>query len=127
MPNKPVLLVGLHQDAVDYTKWPDLSPDKLKQAFSDVRSQLAAAGYDAHWCLLHAPTKPHTDANQTLTQALAEHRPDVVLIGAGVRADPDHHILFEQLINTIHAEASNAKIAFNTSPFDSVEAVQRWA
>ena len=33
---------------------------------------------------------------------------------------------FENLLNVVHAQAPNAKICFNSSPTDSVEAVQRW-
>jgi hypothetical protein len=35
-------------------------------------------------------------------------------------------LLFEKLINPVHARAPNAKICFNTTPSDTVEAVQRW-
>ena len=122
MHTKSILLVGLHPDAVDYAKWPELSDDKLRTAFEQVRTELTTTGFNAHWCLVGAGP----EANDTLADALAKHTPDVVLLGAGVRTDPDHHLLFEQLINTIHAAAPHAKIAFNTSPFDSAEAVARW-
>jgi hypothetical protein len=34
--------------------------------------------------------------------------------------------LLERLLNLIHALAPTAKICFNTTPEDSLEAVQRW-
>jgi hypothetical protein len=49
-----------------------------------------------------------------------------VLIGAGVRTDDEYVLLFETLLNVVHTHASKAKICFNTGPFDSVNAVQRW-
>jgi hypothetical protein len=58
---------------------------------------------------------------------LEEKKPDIVLIGAGVRTDRDHYLLFERLINLVHEHAPQARLAFNTLPFDSVEAVERWA
>ena len=50
---------------------------------------------------------------------------DCVLMGAGLRA-PTQLLLFEKLLNLVHARAPLAKICFNTTPADSAEAVQRW-
>jgi hypothetical protein len=50
---------------------------------------------------------------------------DCVLIGAGLHA-PERLLLFEKLLNVVHAHAPTAKICFNTTPADSDEAVQRW-
>jgi hypothetical protein len=49
------------------------------------------------------------------------------MIGAGVRKDEEHFLLFERLINVIHECAPSSKIAFNTRPTDSDVAVRRWA
>jgi hypothetical protein len=46
------------------------------------------------------------------------------MIGAGLRA-PSQLLLFEKLINLVHERAPRAAICFNTSPADTVEAVQR--
>ena len=62
-----------------------------------------------------------------LAETLQETSFDVVLIGAGVRRDDDHFLVFEQLVNIIHEFAPQARIAFNTGPTDSAAAVQRWA
>jgi hypothetical protein len=35
-------------------------------------------------------------------------------------------LLFEKIINLVHALAPNAKICFNSNPADSAAAVQRW-
>ena len=52
---------------------------------------------------------------------------DVVMIGAGVRKDDEHFLVFEQLVNVVHEHAPRARIAFNTGPTDSTAAIQRWA
>ena len=52
---------------------------------------------------------------------------DVVLIGAGVRKDEEHFLVFERLVNVVHEHAPHARMAFNTGPMDSAAAVQRWA
>jgi hypothetical protein len=49
------------------------------------------------------------------------------MIGAGVRLDPDHFLLFEKLVNVVHRHApASVKICFNTRPNNTIEAVQRW-
>jgi hypothetical protein len=48
------------------------------------------------------------------------------LIGAGLRADHSQLLLFEKIINLVHALVPGARICFNTQPSDSLEAVQRW-
>nr|WP_010131541.1 hypothetical protein [Microbulbifer agarilyticus] len=120
---KRVVLIGLRADVVDYEKWPELSKEKLESAFQRVLEELTQSGYDAHWCL----TDTGDTAEAQVTEALQKVNPDVVLVGAGVRTDPDHFLLFEKVINLIHQHAPNAAIAFNSLPFDSVEAVQRWS
>jgi len=57
---------------------------------------------------------------------LQAEEPDVVIIGAGVRKDDDHFLLFEKLINTIRINRPEAAIAFNTLPTDTIDAVKRW-
>ena len=118
-----VLLVGLRSSAVDYEKWPQLSPEKLEAAFEQVHAELQQHGYDARWCL----TDAGETAEQQLTGDLRDYEPDIVLIGAGVRTDPDHLLLFERMINLVHRELPATRIAFNTLPYDSVEAVRRWS
>jgi hypothetical protein len=51
---------------------------------------------------------------------------DCILIGAGVRANPGNFMLFEKLINVVHEHAPQARICFNTSPNDTVDAIKRW-
>lgn len=117
-----VLMIGLAAEHVDFVKWPELTLEKLERSFVDTVNQLNELGYTAEWCL--------TDTGQTAAQVvrskLMERRNDVVVIGAGVRKDPDHLLLFETIINTIIEVSPWSRIAFNTLPFDTPEAVQRW-
>ncbi len=119
---KYILLIGLKASAVNYSKWPDLSVEKLEAAFKQILADLTEAGYRARWCLVDATFQ----AEQQVRESLAQEPPEVVVIGAGVRTDPDHFRLFEKVINVVHTEAPAARIAFNTNPFDTVEAVRRW-
>ncbi|MGF1484815.1 MAG: hypothetical protein ACFBZ8_10685 [Opitutales bacterium] len=117
-----VLMIGLRSDAVDFEKWPELTKEKLETAFAQILQAFTELGFVAQWCL----TDRGETAEAQVREALAAQVPDVVLIGAGVRTDPDHFLLFEKVINLVHRDAPQARIAFNTLPFDSVEAVQRW-
>lgn len=120
---KKVLLIGLRSDCVDYEKWPQLTPEKLESAFETVAAELTENGYLAVWCL----TDQGETAKEQVEKALKTEEPNIVLVGAGVRTDPDLLLLFEQIINVIHKHAVHAKIAFNTLPYDSLQAVKRWS
>ena len=120
---KKILLIGLHPDCVDYEKWPQLTPEKLEMALEDVISQLKKEGYRGVWCL----TDQGISAADQVEKSLKDENPDIVLVGAGVRNDPDLLILFEKVINAIHEHAPRASIAFNSLPYDSVEAIKRWS
>lgn len=117
-----VLLVGLQSLSVDFIKWPHLSVGKLEKAFIKVIEELTKKGFTATWC--------HTDTGETaeekLTESIESFDPDLVVVGAGIRTDPDLFLLFEKLINIIHKKALRASIAFNTNPFDTIEAINRW-
>jgi hypothetical protein len=73
-------------------------------------------------CLLNGD-----DAAEAITtQHLKSRRFDCVVIGAGLRDSKQQMLLFERVINTIHKQAPNAKICFNSTLADTAEAVQRW-
>jgi hypothetical protein len=117
-----VLLVGWNPDAVDYSKWPELNPEKLRAGLEGDRDKMNTLGYDAKLGLIdNAET-----ASDTVIDLLAEKDYDCVLIGDGIRTISEYILLFETLINTVHQHAPHAKICFNTGPFDSVDAIKRW-
>ena len=117
-----VLLVGWNPDVVDYSKWPGLTPEKLKAALEADRAKFEALGYDAELGLIDSAET----SDLTLRKLLKTKRRDCVLIGAGVRTIPEYLQTLERLLNTFHECAPNAKLCFNSGPFDSVDAVQRW-
>ncbi|MEO1020805.1 MAG: hypothetical protein AAFY56_24475 [Pseudomonadota bacterium] len=119
---KKVLMIGLDPAVVDYSRWPGLTAEKLERGLRAEEQRLNGSGYDARVCFIdHGET-----AVATVSKALAETAFDCILIGAGVRTDPEEFRLFETLINVVHEQAPAAKLCFNTSPTDSVDAVQRW-
>ncbi|MEM8874245.1 MAG: hypothetical protein AAGD32_08285 [Planctomycetota bacterium] len=123
MSQTKVMLIGLKTSAVDFEKWPQLTPEKLEAGFKDLLNELAAQGFEPRNCLVDTGET----AEQVVVETLDEFAPDVVVIGAGVRNDPDHLLLFEKVINLVVRHAPGCRIAFNTLPFDTVDAVRRWA
>ena len=117
-----VLLVGWNPDVVDYSKWPELTPEKLRAGLEGDRHKMNDLGYEAKLGLINTAET----ASESVIDLLSEKTYDCVLIGAGVRTVDEYVLLFENLINTVHQHAPQAKICFNTGPFDSVDAVQRW-
>lgn len=119
---KKVLMVGWHPSVVDYSKYPGLTAEKLEGALRADEDKLNNLGYDASIGFIFSGD---TAADQ-LIETLKATAFDVVLIGAGVRKDDDHFLVFEKLVNIVHEHAPQARIAFNTGPTDSDAAVQRW-
>ena len=120
---KKVLMVGWHPTVVDYSKYPGLDADKLDAALRADERKLNDLGYDAAIGFIFSGET----ATEQLEQTLKETTYDVVMIGAGVRKDDDHFLIFEKLVNVVHEHAPKARIAFNTGPMDSDAAIQRWA
>lgn len=120
-----VLAVGLHPDAVDFSRVaiPGLTKEVLAAAIEAERVRLEGLGYRVRMLLIDTGKT----AEAAVQQALERDSYDCVMIGAGVRTAPDQFLLFEKLINVIHRHAApSVKICFNTRPSDSAEAVQRW-
>jgi hypothetical protein len=119
---KTVLAVGLDPAFADFTQFPQLTPDLIKTFIDAQLDRLRGMGYEVESCLV--------DLGDTAERVLDEHLNgrsfDCVVIGAGLRDDPKQLLLFEKLLNIVHARAPGAKICFNSTPADTAEAVQRW-
>jgi hypothetical protein len=119
--SKTVLALGLDPAFGDFKATPQITPE-LVRAFIDAQiERVRGLGYEVRSCLV--------DTGETAEAAVAREldatRFDAVLFGAGLRA-PEHLLLFERLINLVHARAPGAKLCFNSKPADTAEAVQRW-
>jgi len=116
-----VLALGLDPAFADYSTMPGLTPALVGAYIDSQLERLREAGYEVQRCLV--------DSGDTAEAVTAAHLDsgnyDCVMIGAALR-DPARLLLFEKLINLIHAKALSAKVCFNTAPTDTVEAVQRW-
>ena len=122
---KSVLVVGLDPALIDFSApgyAPGMSAAKVLAGLESSEDELTGLGYDVQTCL----TDFGETAEAVVERRLEQKRFDCVLIGAGVRANPDNLLLFEKLINVVHEHAPRAKLCFNTLPSDTAAAVQRW-
>jgi hypothetical protein len=121
--DKKVLMIGLDPKVVDYAHLPvKLDEPTLRAALAADEKRLRDIGYDAKWLLIDRGET----AEAVVSAALTDKKFDCVLIGAGIRTIPPLFLLFEKLINVVHAKAPQAKICFNTVPEDTAVSVQRW-
>ena len=118
-----MVMIGLDPEVVDYSKWPGLTREKLEAGSADFRAALDELDYRNVYCLVDGGE----GSVDVVVEALQEHRPDLVFVGAGIRIDTDFFLLFEQLINAVHQHAPQARITFNTGISDSADALRRWA
>jgi len=117
-----VLAIGMDPAWVDLQGHPEITPDIVRRYIETEIERLRAGGYDATTCQI----EPGEAAETTVRGALSSRRFDCVVVGAGLREPPSLLLLFEQVINLVHALAPQARICFNTTPADTTEAVQRW-
>ncbi|WP_413288057.1 hypothetical protein [Bdellovibrio sp. HCB337] len=126
MAAKKVLAIGFDPNLLDFSS-PELAPmqlnaEKVMMGLNADQDRLKKLGYDSDLCLVDLGET----AEKTVSNILNAKKYDCVLIGAGVRTNPKFFLLFEKLINVVHAEAPQAKICFNTKPADTAESIQRW-
>ena len=124
---KSVLSVGLQPQLIDfadpaYAAFPGMTAEKVQGGLDRDIAALNALGYDARLCL----TDFGETAEDVIRATLQKKRYDCVVIGAGVRTIDKNFLLFEKVLNVVHENAPQARICFNTGPFDTAEAVLRW-
>jgi len=106
----------------DYAAYPGMDAVKVLAGLKASEDSLTDRGYDVQMCL----TDFGETAETVVRDELEQKRFDCIVIGAGIRTIAGNFLLFEKLINLVHAHAPQAKLCFNTGPTDTVEAVQRW-
>ncbi len=124
---KSVLSVGLQPQLINFTDpayaaFPGMTAEKVQGGLDKDIAALNALGYDAQLCL----TDFGETAEDVIRATLQKSHYDCIVIGAGVRTIDKNFLLFEKVLNVVHEHAPQARICFNTGPFDTAEAVQRW-
>ena len=121
-----VVMIGLDPAVVDfadpaYAKFPGLDAGILAAALERDRQALLDRGYEA----VYSFWDKSEGAERAVTTDLQRHRPDCVMIGAGVRFNPALTPLFERLVNLVREHAPQARLCFNSGPYDTADAVER--
>jgi hypothetical protein len=124
--SKKVLLIGFDPELLDFSS-PELAPmnltaEKVRAGVAAELERLRSLGYESQGCFVDLGET----AEAVVASRLGEQAYDCVIIGAGIRANPTYFLLFEKLLNIVHELAPRARIAFNTKPTDTVDAVRRW-
>jgi hypothetical protein len=123
--DKSVLVVGLDPALIDFSSPgypPGMDAAKVMAGLKSSKEELTRLGYDMQMCL----TDFGETAEAVLRGRLEQEQFNCILIGAGVRTNPNNFLLFEKLVNVAHEHAPQARLCFNTLPSDAAAAVQRW-
>jgi predicted SnoaL-like aldol condensation-catalyzing enzyme len=100
-------------------------PEPVAHAITESMTRLADHGFDAETCLFGLDGSD--DIETVVTSALRSRPWHCVLIGGGVRKSEDLLELFESVVNLARRHAPDAAIAFNRTPVDIVDAIERSA
>jgi len=122
-----VLSIGVEPDLIDfddpaYAAYPGMTAAKVHAGLEKDVAMLTEAGYETELCL----TDFGDTAADVVRERLQSKHFDCVVIGAGLRTIEPNFLLFERVLNAVHEFAPQARICFNTGPYDTAEAVQRW-
>ena len=114
-----VLVIGLDPYRVP-GPW---DPEPVAEAIQRATARFAEEGIDVQNCLIGLDGSDDIEA--VVAAALCEQPWACVLIGGGIRKSEERLELFETIVNLVRVHAPGAAIAFNSTPDDIVEAVQR--
>jgi hypothetical protein len=122
MARKSVLAIGIDPAFADTKAFQEFTPELIRNHIDAQIEGLRALDYDAAVCLIDLGET----AEAVTAKALRSRHFDCVVIGAGLRAPTPRLLLFEKIINFVHALAPSACICFNTTPADTADAARRW-
>jgi hypothetical protein len=116
-------VLGIDPAFVDFGALPGYTPDQFRNFIDAQIEHLRGLGYEVESCLIDLGET----AEAIAARVLRSKQFDCVVIGAGLRRPPERLLLFETVLNLVHALAPNARICFNTTPADTADAVRRWS
>ncbi|WP_433460895.1 hypothetical protein [Micromonospora sp. CA-248212] len=112
-----VLVIGLDPYRVP-GPW---DPKPVADGIEAGRARFVEHNVGAEFCLFGLDGSD--DVRAVVTTALRARPWECVVIGGGVRNQPE---LFELVVNLVHRHAPEAAIAFNATPMDTFDAAARW-
>ena len=128
MTGKRVLGIGLDPYTIDFDsdffRGKPLNADMIAGGIKAEEARLRGMGHDFEWLLIDA--RGGAEAARAAAHAALVARPvEVVVIGGGVRLDPAQTPVLEALVNAVIDRAPGARVAFNTWPTETAEAIGR--
>ena len=113
------VLIGL---PLDHPSIPAHIQPHLKQSVAAVWSTLSRANCSS------SPLHVAENDLPLVASYLQQHKAELsgVVIGMGVRSSAQLTPFFEQLVDCVREHAPQAKLIFNSSPTDALDAIQRW-
>ena len=128
MVGRRVLGIGLDPYTIDFAseffQGKPLSADIIASGIKADEQRIRGMGHDFEWLLIDGRGGA-AKASAAARAALARRPVDVVVIGGGVRFDPAQTPMLEALVNAVIEATPGVRIAFNTSPTDTAEAITR--
>ncbi|WP_407156938.1 hypothetical protein [Bradyrhizobium sp. STM 3557] len=116
-----ILAIGLDPISADLAAFPQFTPEMLRSYIDGELDRVRAAGFEVVSCLIDGGDT----AAAVVADTLRSRRFDCVVIGAGLRLPPEQLVLFETVVNLVHRLAPDCRIAFNSRPADTLDAVRR--
>lgn len=120
-----VLLIGQVPETVDFSN-PALPPGMTAEIIQAGIASTLADMRGRGWTAVSCTVRPDETAVPQVVAELQKADYDVVVIGGGIRIPPPALLMFEAILNAVHAHAPKARIAFNTRPENSADAAARW-
>jgi hypothetical protein len=121
---KRVLIIGEEPDLVDFSDPaipPGMNADRVREGLESALARLHTGGREADLVL----TTSEGAAAGEVAAVLGAKTYDCIVVGAGLRLLPKMTRTFEAVMNAVREHAPQAKLAFNLSPDDSVDAAER--
>jgi hypothetical protein len=112
-----VLVVGLDPYRVP-GPW---DPQPVADGIEAGRARFVEHGVAAEFCLVGLDGSDDIEA--VIATALSSRQWECVVIGGGLRGDPE---LLEVVVNLVRQHAARAAVAFNDSPEGTYDAAARW-
>ncbi len=110
--------IGLH---LDHASIPVEERPKIAKRLSDLQERMRRAGY--RYEIVYASPE---SGLESFRHQLRTEPCDGVLIGGGVASNPAMTYFMEQIVNTTHEAAPQAKIMFFDHSTDVLVTVERW-
>ncbi|MGY4366205.1 hypothetical protein ACVW1A_002270 [Bradyrhizobium sp. LB1.3] len=95
---KRVLAIGIEPGNADYSAFPQLTPELVRDYIDAQLLRLRDLGYEVTSCLIDLDAA----AEAGVTAALRDESFDCIVIGAGLREPKERLLLFEKVLNLVH-------------------------